>query len=582
MKGRRLDYLALVSGLALCASGLWLLPVVWPLFALLPDQPQAFAEALEPTSGLGRLHQALAVLVFLFSFFDAARHPNLRARRVHWRVVAILSVLGLGILGELFLGAALRDAVAGEDVTTRLKLAFLTHMGLFALVGVASVAAHRLPGPPAIERGERYAARWIPPIFGSTPELPQRQWQVLGLMIAASFFNAYDLAIFGLALKQIQAGLAIEEGQLGFLASAIGMGVVPGVLLALGADTWGRRRVLLVTISGYTLFTGLTAFSPSDTVFLVCQFCARAFGSAEMVLAMVVVAEEIDKEHRGWALGVLSALALMGAGLALMLFAFVDKLPMGWRAMYLVGFAPLVVLTYLRRRLPETEMFERYDSARARPTLAAALKPLISIVRVYPARFAAISSVRFLNAFCTQAAGLFLPKFLQDEHAWEPQRFALVGAVLGFASLCAMPLLGRLGDQIGRKPVSIVAMTIIPFSVIALYNTAGLLLLPLFWLAMSLSDGVADLNVSTFSKELFPTSYRATASSARQLVGQLGGSLGLAMESVLYAMVGSHAMAISIVAAPAMLMPLIVRFAIPETSRRTLDEISPELEEPAL
>jgi len=74
--------------------------------------------------------------------------------------------------------------------------------------------------------------------------------------------------------------------------------IAPFVVLSVGG-------VLLVTITGYTLFTGLTAFSPNDTVFLVCQFFARAFGAAELALAAVVVAEEIDKEHRGWALGVL-------------------------------------------------------------------------------------------------------------------------------------------------------------------------------------------------------------------------------------------------------------------------------------
>ena len=83
---------------------------------------------------------------------------------------------------------------------------------------------------------------------------------------------------------------------------------------------------------------------------------------------------------------------------------------------------------------------------------------------------------------------------------------------------------------------------------------------------MSVSDGGADINVSTFGKELSPTSYRSTADSSRQLVGQLGGSLGLAMESVLYTFTDSHAVAISIVALPAVLMPFIAAFAIPETS----------------
>jgi putative MFS transporter len=577
MSGRRLDYLNLAAGLVFAATGLGLAPLLWPLFAHLPGNPQALVEGVERTSELiGPLHRVLGGLVFVLAFFDIARFQTLRACRLQWRLVAMGAVFGLALSDPIWMDPHMREALDGKDVTAELKLGFFVEMGLFALVGIVQIIAHRLPAPPPLVRGERYAARWVPPIFGKTPELPQRQWHVLGLMIAASFFNTYDMQVFGLALKQIQEGLALDEGQLGFLGSAIYAGVIPGVLLALAADTWGRRRVLLITITGYTLFTGLTAFSPNDWSFLVCQFFARAFGAAEMVLAMVVVAEEIDKEHRGWALGVFGALALMGGGLALMLFAFIDRLPMGWRAMYLVGFVPLLIIAYMRRRLPETEQFERYDATRERPKLTDSLRPLVSLVRVYPARFASIGSVRFLNAFATQAGGLFLPKFLQDEHSWNPERFAMAGVVLGFLSLCAMPLLGRLGDRLGRKPVSIVLMAVLPLSVVALYNTAGLLLIPLFWFAMNISDGGADLNVSTFSKELFPTSYRSTASSARQLVGQLGGSLGLVLESVLYGVVGSHALAISIIALPALLMPVIVAFGIPETSGRPLEEISPE------
>jgi putative MFS transporter len=577
MSGHRLDYPNLAAGLVFAAAGLWLAPSLWPLFAHLPGDPQSLVEGVERSSDvMGPVRQALGALVFMLAFFDAARFQTLRARRLRWRLVSMGAVFGLALSDPLWMDPHLRGALEGNDVTAQLRLGFLVQMCLFSLVAMAQVVAHRLPAPPPLVSGERYAARWVPPIFGKTPELPQRQWQVLGLMIAASFFNTYDMQVFGLALKQIQEGLAIDEGQLGLLGSAIYAGVIPGVLLALAADTWGRRRILLITIVGYTLFTGLTAFSPNYWSFLVCQFFARAFGAAEMVLAMVVVAEEIDKEHRGWALGVFGALAVMGAGLALMLFAFIDRLPMGWCAMYLVGFVPLLIIAYMRRRLPETELFERYDATRGRPALRDSLRPLASLVRVYPARFASIGSVRFLNAFATQAATMFLPKFLQDEHAWSPERFAMVGAVLGFLSLCAMPLLGRLGDRIGRKPVSILLMAVVPLSVIGLYNTAGLLLIPLLWFAMSISDGGADLNVSTFSNELFPTSYRSTASSARALVGQVGGSLGLVLESVLYGVVGSHALAVSIVALPALLMPVIIAFEIPETSRRSLEEISPE------
>ena len=60
------------------------------------------------------------------------------------------------------------------------------------------------------------------------------------------------------------------------------------------------------------------------------------------------------------------------------------------------------------------------------------------------------------------------------------------------------------------------------------------------------------------------------------IVGTIGGVLGLAAESVLYVIFGSHWTAISVLVLLALLAPLIVAAFIPETRGRALEEISPE------
>jgi hypothetical protein len=50
----------------------------------------------------------------------------------------------------------------------------------------------------------------------------------------------------------------------------------------------------------------------------------------------------------------------------------------------------------------------------------------------------------------------------------------------------------------------------------------------------------------------------------------------LALESLLYRALGSHWEAVSLMLAGALVAPLIVALAFPETAGRTLEEISPE------
>ena len=80
-----------------------------------------------------------------------------------------------------------------------------------------------------------------PPFSGGPPPCTRRQWRVLGLVAMASFFEMYDLYLFALTLKQIQADLAIPEASLGVLGSLVRFGALPACIVALVADRVGRR-----------------------------------------------------------------------------------------------------------------------------------------------------------------------------------------------------------------------------------------------------------------------------------------------------------------------------------------------------
>src|ERR1700757_3327147 len=117
----------------------------------------------------------------------------------------------------------------------------------------------------------------VPFIARQFPPFTRRQWRVFGISTTAGFFDTYDAALLSLALKQIQRSLLIVEGRLGAILSVIRLGYIGAVLIAPLADVIGRRRLLLYTIIGYTLFTALTAVAPDQHSFMIVQFLARAF-----------------------------------------------------------------------------------------------------------------------------------------------------------------------------------------------------------------------------------------------------------------------------------------------------------------
>lgn len=585
---RTIEFATLFCGLVFCTLSGATSVYAASLRRHLPEDPEAFLAGTELVQIASPVLILLGFVLLVLCFFETARADSLSGLHTRLRVALLVLILvmagfGAGLLApyEAAVVAAGTDGQALLEATADAPRVFWTLRALVAAMALLVVGGHLAPAPPTppVRPDGRYASPWIPSIFGRTPELPARQWRVLGLMVAAGLFNAYDHQIFSLALKQIQEGLAIDDGRLGYLGSVVRLGVVPGVLLVLLGDVLGRRRLLLVTIGGYTLATGATALAPNELVFVVCQFLSRAFGAAEATLAGVVVAEEVDAEHRGWALGVLASLSFLGIALAWTLFATIETLPLGWRGLYALGLGPLVLLLWLRRRLPETERFQREAARRAhlaRGALRDALGPVVSLVRAYPGRFALAASVAFLMSLSGQSAGFFLPKFMQDHHGLDPERMILFAAGIGLFGLVAMPWIGRLGDRIGRRPVAIAFIALNPLTVIGLYQVGGLLPLFLFFFAMNLTDIGSDNTLGVFARELFPTSYRATAGATLGVCGQLGGSLGLALESVLFATLGGHGRAISALALVGLAVPFLVAFGYPETRGRELEEVAPE------
>src|SRR5262249_29292967 len=151
----------------------------------------------------------------------------------------------------------------------------------------------------------------------------------------------------------------------------------------------------------------------------------------------------------------------------------------------------------------------------------------------YPRRFVVTSTQLAFMGVAYAAADFMVAKYLQQQHGWSPGQVSTMYLSAGIFAIVGAPLLGRLGDRVGRRPVAIGASTGLFVFALAFYNGAGPWLVPL-WVAAIFTVVGHDAVLSTYGAELFPTSHRSTAAAARVIVGTLASSLGLALESLLY------------------------------------------------
>ena len=420
---------------------------------------------------------------------------------------------------------------------------------------------------------------WIPPFLGRVPPaVPQPQLQLLGAVALASCFEHFDQAMLTQAIKQIAADFGIAEQGLGSLLGWVRLGAIPAILLVPFADRLGRRRVFLLSMVVMSVATVACAFAPTVEVFIGLQMLARMFMVTMSATAFVIVSEEVAAAHRGWSIGILGALGAFGVGLSAMLFAAIDVLPYGWRAMYVVGVVPLALLPMLRRRVTETRRFEEHREARAAIASQGGAdgwwRPLLRLLRDYPGRTLAISLIGATVAGSAGAAYNFSAFFVQSVHGWAPGQYSIMLLVGGTVGIIGHPFAGRLADRLGRKPVGGGFFAVFPL-LAGLFYIGPSWLVPFAWVPLVFVLTGASTIVRALATELFPTSYRGTASGWLQLLETLGAAATLFAVSWLTAPGESVFPAVRGVVFIS-LIAVVALFFIPETGRRELEEIAAE------
>lgn len=412
---------------------------------------------------------------------------------------------------------------------------------------------------------------WLPPGLRPPVTMDRRQERIILLVGAAALFAGYDQNIFGLAIPQIQAELHIPENQVGLTVAYFRIAAIFAMLLAASADLIGRRRLLLFTLLGQAGFTLLTAFMPGYESFVWAQFFTRVFGYAEEMLCFVVIAEEVSERARGWGNGTLSALYYFGGGLASLVFAAVNLLPYGWRAIYVIGALPLFMVAYLRRNLPETQKFAQQETPVSKG--AAVLKMVKDIARQYPRRVALIVVAASAFGFAISPATVLAQKYLQDAYHYSPGQVTMLLIPGGLIGLALAILAGRLSDRVGRKPMALGIVALAGLCFFLFYNGVPGWAIPPLWILAFFGFFSGDALVAGFALEIVPTQYRATVSGLRYLVEISAGAVALALEGLLYDSFGGHGPAIQWLLA-AIPITLIAILFLPEPAGRTLEEMT--------
>jgi putative MFS transporter len=433
-----------------------------------------------------------------------------------------------------------------------------------------------LPDAPAPEPRRRRNPWWIPIWLGRAPALAPAQLQMLGLAVLGTFFEAYDLSLLSSALKDIADEFGVvSDAALSYDLARIRLGGLFAFALLPLADRLGRRRVFLGAILGMSVGTLATAFTQTIEQFVVAQIAARTFMLIAAGIGIVMVAEELPAENRGWGIGMLGALGAFGHGVGALLFSMIEVLPYGWRTLYAVGAIPLLALPAMRRSLRETTRFAAHRAATEGAIgWRAWLRPLVALARTHPGRALLVGLAGFSLAAGAISVFQFTSKFVREQHGWEPWQYALMIFVAGGIGIGGNVVAGWLGDRIGRRIVGFAALVLYPAAGIGLYQGPEVTIAVCFALVVFLSNA-GEVVIRAFASELFPTGQRGASAGWLTLLQTFGYVGGLLLVGRIAGTGVETPLAISFVAL-SVLVGALCLLLLPESRGRELETLSHE------
>jgi EmrB/QacA subfamily drug resistance transporter len=174
-----------------------------------------------------------------------------------------------------------------------------------------------------------------------------RRWMALLFIALAQLMVVLDGTIMNIALPSAQRSLGFSDGSRQWLIT--GYTLAFGSLLLLGgrvADYTGRKRALLIGLTGFALASALGGAAPDFTVLLIARCLQGAFGALLAPAALSLLATTFTEPlERAKAFGLFGAVAVGGNAIGLLLGGLLTEY-LNWRFCLYVNI-PIAVIALL-------------------------------------------------------------------------------------------------------------------------------------------------------------------------------------------------------------------------------------------
>ena len=268
-------------------------------------------------------------------------------------------------------------------------------------------------------------------------------------------FDFYNLIIMAFLLVPIQKSLNIGLPDTGLIVAAtLAASVFGGILFGWLGDRIGRKKALLATLLLLAAGSLFSALSWSFASLLIFRVITGIGVGGEWGAGMVLLNEVWDNRRRGFGSSVVQAMSSAGTALAsiaaTVALANLDP-DMAWRVAFAIGGLPLLLMLFVRSKMPELRLWLEYQrrlkTGELPPEKLAESSPLIEIFKGAAGKYFILGIIVAGGYIINyQSISIFMPTLMLRDLG--TPLAALRSATLVFAAVSAV---GMIVDRIDQR-----------------------------------------------------------------------------------------------------------------------------------
>lgn len=181
-----------------------------------------------------------------------------------------------------------------------------------------------------------------------------------GILVFAAFMDLIDVTIVNVALPAIRSDLDATPAHLEWIIG--GYALAFAVLLITGGrlgDIFGRQRVFMLGVAGFTLASAAAAFAGSGDVLVIARVAQGGFAAMMVPQMLSTVQVLYEPKERAAIFGMIGAVSGTAAVIGPLLGGWLvtnDAFGIGWRSIFLINVpVGIVLLVMSAKYLPNTK-----------------------------------------------------------------------------------------------------------------------------------------------------------------------------------------------------------------------------------